>query len=209
MTPPADVPVRAAAPRGPPLAVPLDPQKKLARLAHPALGTARSLMKIAITGASGNVGTALLRRLAADGADELVGISRRPPPRIAPYASASWHAVDLSRQDSRTDLVSALDGVEAVVHAAWAIQPSHDRELLRATNQGGTMAVVSAARAAGVRHLVHLSSIGAYAAAPGQWKDEGWSTSGCLPPRTASTRLLANRCWTRSTICSSLGYGRR
>lgn len=160
------------------MAVPLDPQKKLPRLADSALGTASTLMKIAITGATGNVGTALLRRLAADGADELVGISRRPPPRIAPYASASWHAVDLSRQDTRADLLSAFDGVEAVVHAAWAIQPSHDRELLRATNQGGTMAVVSAARAAGVRHLVHLSSIGAYAAAPGQWKDEGWSTSG-------------------------------
>ena len=44
-------------------------------------------MRIVITGASGNVGTALLLRLGGDDGDghELVGISRRPPPVAPPY----------------------------------------------------------------------------------------------------------------------------
>lgn len=135
-------------------------------------------MKIAITGASGNVGTALLRRLSADGDADLVGISRRPPPQIEPYASAEWRAIDISKPSCEKQLREAFRGVDAVVHAAWAIQPSHDPSLLRATNQGGSRAVAAAAREAGVRHLVHLSSVGTYAAAPGQWKDESWSTAG-------------------------------
>jgi UDP-glucose 4-epimerase len=135
-------------------------------------------MKVAITGASGNVGTALLRRLCADGDADLVGISRRPPPTVEPYASVEWHAVDVSKPGCERQLREIFRGVDAVVHAAWAIQPSHQRELLRATNQGGSAAVAAAARAAGVPHLVHLSSVGTYAAASGQWKTEGWSTAG-------------------------------
>jgi nucleoside-diphosphate-sugar epimerase len=69
-------------------------------------------------------------------------------------------------------------GADAVVHLAWLIQPSHDREKLRRTNQDGTRSVAEAARAAGVRQLVHLSSIGTYAAAPGRTVDESWDNTG-------------------------------
>ncbi len=41
-------------------------------------------MRIVITGASANVGTALLRRLAGAG-HELVGVCRRPPASAPPY----------------------------------------------------------------------------------------------------------------------------
>jgi nucleoside-diphosphate-sugar epimerase len=64
------------------------------------------------------------------------------------------------------------------VHLAWLIQPSHDREQLRRVNQAGTEAVARAAVAAGVSHLVHQSSIGAYAPGPGREVDEHWPTSG-------------------------------
>jgi nucleoside-diphosphate-sugar epimerase len=119
-----------------------------------------------------------LRRLVIDGDADLVGISRRPPPQIEPYASVTWHALDISRPGCEQQLREIFRGVDAVVHAAWAIQPSHDRDLLGATNQGGSRVVATAARDVGVRHLVHLSSVGTYAAAPGQWKDENWSTAG-------------------------------
>ena len=135
-------------------------------------------MRIAITGASGNVGTALLRRLAATPHD-VVGISRRTPPASAPYDRARWVNVDLAADDAVPALTEAFTGADAVVHLAWQLQPSHDRDAMRRTNQGGTRAVVDAAAAAGVRHLVHISSLGAYAPAPrGVWADESWPTTG-------------------------------
>jgi UDP-glucose 4-epimerase len=141
-------------------------------------GYSQRIMRIAITGASGNVGTALLRRLRADGEHEVTAISRRKPPATDPYGSAEWKMIDLSSVTAKDRLTEAFNGMDAVVHLAWMIQPSHDRGLMRSTNQGGTQAVADAASAAGVPHLVHMSSVGTYAAAPGQWKDESWSTKG-------------------------------
>jgi nucleoside-diphosphate-sugar epimerase len=85
---------------------------------------------------------------------------------------------DLGQPGARERLLPVFRGADAVVHLAWLIQPSHDRETLRRTNQDGTRAVAEAARGAGVRHLVHLSSIGTYAAAPGRTVDESWDATG-------------------------------
>ena len=123
-------------------------------------------MRIAITGASGNIGTALLRRLTAGGEHQVVGVARRVPDGGEPYAAASWHSVDLAADDAAARLAAPFDGVDAVVHLAWAFQPSHDVAYLRRLGVGGTAAVLHAARTAGVRHLVHMSSVGAYSAAP-------------------------------------------
>jgi UDP-glucose 4-epimerase len=135
-------------------------------------------MRIAITGGSGNVGTALLRRLHGDD-HQLLAVSRRRPPDVPPYSDADWLELDLAGENAETALTSTLHGVDAVVHAAWLIQPSHDRELMRRTNQRGTRAVAAAAAAAHVPHLVHLSSIGAYSPAPnGEVVTEEWPTDG-------------------------------
>lgn len=150
-------------------------------------------MRIAITGASGNVGTALLRRLAADPGNELVGIARRRPPPVAPYSSAQWRCLDISAADAPAKLVEAFTGADVVVHLAWLIQPSYDRELLRRTNQGGTAAVVAAVRSAGVPHLVHQSSVGAYAPGPGRTVDETWSTAGVPTSMYSVDKAAAER----------------
>jgi uncharacterized protein YbjT (DUF2867 family) len=50
-------------------------------------------MRIAVTGATGNIGTATLRRLAADG-HELVGLARRLPPTAGD--PGEWVSVDLT-----------------------------------------------------------------------------------------------------------------
>ena len=61
-------------------------------------------MRIVITGASGNVGTALLRRLAAAGsAHDLVGVVRRPPEPVGPYESVHWHSLDVAGADAARD----------------------------------------------------------------------------------------------------------
>ncbi len=145
-------------------------------------------VRIAITGASGNVGTALLSALAGSG-HELRGLARRPPvtgrhrgdERAVPaYRQVAWFSADLSRPDSEPVLTELLDGCDAVVHLAWAIQPGHDRELLRRTNVEGTRRVLAAARRCGVTHLVQASSVGTYAPGPSPTArvDETWPTTG-------------------------------
>jgi nucleoside-diphosphate-sugar epimerase len=142
-------------------------------------------MRVVVVGASGNVGTAVLRRLAADATvTSLVAVVRRTPrrPPPAPYDAATWVACDVGAADDAATLATLADafaGADAVVHLAWAIQPSHDRERLRATNVLGTRRVLAAARRAGVPHVVTMSSVGAYSPSPGdEPRDESWPTDG-------------------------------
>src|SRR5215218_6240592 len=136
---------------------------------------------VAVTGASGNVGTALLRRLTAPaaGVAEVRGLARRRPPDIAPYDGVRWFPADLGEAASEEVLSEFLDGVDAVVHLAWALQPGRRPDDLRRVNVEGTRRVMRAAGVAGVRHVVHMSSIGAYApGAVGQRVAEDWPTTG-------------------------------
>ena len=120
-------------------------------------------MRIAITGASGNVGSAVLRRLTSDGDHDLTGVVRRPPHDAgAPYDAVYWVAADLTAPESEERLRSAFAGVDAVVHLAWGFQPSHRLEYLEELGVGGTRRVLAAVAAAAVPHLVHMSSVGAY-----------------------------------------------
>src|SRR5829696_6297591 len=115
-------------------------------------------MRIVITGASGNVGTALLRRLVEEGHHDIVGVVRRPPASGAPYDDVKWSSVDLTR-DEGSALVDACRGADAIVHLAWGFQPSHREDYLRELGVGGTRRVIEAARAAEVPHLVPMSSV--------------------------------------------------
>jgi UDP-glucose 4-epimerase len=140
-------------------------------------------MRIVVVGATGNVGTAVLRRLRADAeVDSLVAVARRTPPGRAapPYdAVTRWVACDVTQRDAGDVLVDAVRGADAVIHLAWAIQPSHDRAYLRAVNVDGTRAVLDAVDRAGVPHLVVASSIGTYASSPGdEPRDESWPATG-------------------------------
>jgi nucleoside-diphosphate-sugar epimerase len=138
-------------------------------------------MRIVITGATGNVGTAVLRRLAASGEHELVGLARRVPdgPTVAGERATAWRRVDLTDAACERDLVDAFTGADAVVHLAWGFQPSHDIDYLERLGVGGTRHVVEAVRRAGVPHLVHMSSMGAYSPrADDEPVDESWPTGG-------------------------------
>jgi nucleoside-diphosphate-sugar epimerase len=137
-------------------------------------------VRIVITGASGNIGTALLRRLGAE-ADQhqIVGVCRRPPSGGFPYDGVEWVSIDLADVDAFGQLLPVLDGADAVVHLAWGFQPSRDVEYLRRLDVGGSAAVLEAARKAGVAHLVHMSSLGAYTPrADDAPVDESWPTEG-------------------------------
>lgn len=152
-------------------------------------------MRVAVTGASGNVGTALARALLAAGHD-VVGVVRRPPDRTGPYGEVQWHSVDLTAAEAARQLTTAFEGADAVVHLAWGFQPSHDIDYLERLGVGGTAAVLGAVSAAGVPHLVHQSSLGAYS--PGlddtpvaeSWPTGGIPTAPYSRHKVAAERLL-------------------
>lgn len=137
-------------------------------------------MRIVITGASGNVGSALLRRLSeSTTGHEVIGVVRRPPDPTGVYATAQWHALDIAHDDAAVKLRPIVEGADAVVHLAWGFQPTRNTDYLTRIGVGGTSAVLEAVRATGVRHLLHMSSVGAYAAGSyASTVDESWPTDG-------------------------------
>ncbi len=122
------------------------------------------MSSLLITGASGNIGTAVLRRLQAQWPDlDVVAIARREPPPLPPYDRARWYSIDLSEPSSVNALGEAMAGVTAVLHLAWGFQPTRDPDYLRRLAVEGSARVLAAAQDAGVEHLVHMSSVGTYA----------------------------------------------
>jgi UDP-glucose 4-epimerase len=131
-------------------------------------------VRVAVVGASGNVGTSLLECLADEPAvDSVVGIARRLPGEQ--FAKTEWRQADISRDD----LTPHLRDADAVVHLAWLIQPGRDLATVRATNVDGSARVFRAAAEAGVPGLVYASSVGAYSPGPkDRGVDESWATGG-------------------------------
>jgi UDP-glucose 4-epimerase len=118
----------------------------------------RSFVRIVVTGASGNVGSALLRRLLAVGGHDILGVARRVPEEPgAPFDAVSWRSLDLTEDTATDDLREAFRGADAVVHLAWGFQPSHDIAYLEALGVGGTRRVLEAVALEDVRHVVHMS----------------------------------------------------
>jgi UDP-glucose 4-epimerase len=131
-------------------------------------------MKVVVTGATGNVGTSVLRALRASGAvDEVVAVARRAPGR-------DLEGAEFVRADITTDdLGKVFAGAAAVVHLAWLIQPGRDEAVTRRVNVEGSRRVFAAVVAAGVPALIHASSVGAYSRGPKDRQvDENWPTDG-------------------------------
>lgn len=138
-------------------------------------------MRVVITGASGNIGTALLRLLRDTPEITSIGaVATHQPTPAAPYDAADWLACDLADRSAVTPLAELMRGATAVVHLAWDILGSHRRQAQRRTNLLGSNHVIDAATQAGVRQLVHLSSVAAYAPDPEHEVEvsEHWPTEG-------------------------------
>ncbi|CAM4086267.1 NAD-dependent epimerase/dehydratase family protein [Kibdelosporangium persicum] len=127
-------------------------------------------MKVVVTGASGNIGAALLR----DHPWCAVGVSRRRPETNLPYVEC-----DIGGPTAVAQLTEAFAGADAVVHLAWAIHPRTTEPDMWRTNLGGTTNVLRAVVAAGVPHFVCASSVAAYASAD-RWRfvTENWPCTG-------------------------------
>jgi UDP-glucose 4-epimerase len=131
-------------------------------------------MKVVVTGATGNVGTSTVQALSeSQEIDEIVGLARREPTWTPP--KTSWIEANVLT----ADLGAIFKGADAVIHLAWAIQPSRDAVTLERINIEGSRRVFAAIAAAGVPKLVHASSVGAYSRGPKDHEvDEGWPTEG-------------------------------
>ncbi|HVX33101.1 MAG TPA: NAD-dependent epimerase/dehydratase family protein, partial [Solirubrobacterales bacterium] len=132
-------------------------------------------MRVVVTGATGNVGTSVLAALGRDQQiTEIVGLARRVPESLS-LPKVRWHQADVTV----TPLAPVFEGADAVVHLAWAIQPSHDEPTMERVNVLGSQRVFGAAAQAGVAALVYASSVGAYSKGPKDREvEESWPTDG-------------------------------
>jgi nucleoside-diphosphate-sugar epimerase len=130
-------------------------------------------MRVVITGATGNLGTSCIAALVQEPrVREIVGLARRLP-------DVGFPKTRFVRADVRSaHLPSLFAGADAIIHLAWALQPSHAREELEQVNVQGSRRVFRAAIEAGVPTLIHASSIGTYAEGHGRVVDESWSHGG-------------------------------
>lgn len=109
-------------------------------------------MILAVTGGTGFVGGHLLR-MAAETGHQVRALTRKP--QLA-EGGIRWIEGALDRPDS---LASLCAGADAVIHIAGLI--SGDKAAFRRVNVEGTRTMVEAARQAGVRRFVHVSSLAA------------------------------------------------
>lgn len=119
---------------------------------------------LAVTGGTGFVGAHLL------GAAREAGLHVRALTRgwRPPEDGIDWVEGALDRRES---LAKLCDGADAVVHVAGLIN-APDRAAFERVNVGGTANLIDAARGAGVRRFVHISSL---AAREPDLSDYGWS----------------------------------
>lgn len=128
-------------------------------------------MKLAITGAAGRVAQLLRPALA----DHTVRVVDRDP-------AAGWGDADVITGDLADTAVAAstVDGMDAVLHLAANPDPNATWADLRRPNMEATVAVLAAAREAGVHRVVLASSVHAL----GGWLRPGTGlVDPQLPPR--------------------------
>ena len=127
-------------------------------------------MRILVTGATGYVGQRLAHRL-ADGGATVHALVRSPE-----KAKALAHERIVIFSGDILDpasLASAAEGCEAAFHAAALVSVwAKDPEDYRRVNVGGTLNVLDAAEAAGVRRVVITSTAGVFGPSDGGLVDE-------------------------------------
>lgn len=129
-------------------------------------------MKVFVTGGTGFIGGAVVRRLRARG-DDVVALVRNPAKGVAlEELGCTLVAGDLN--DERA-IRSGMEGCDAVIHAAAVYEvgiPVSERRSMREANVGGTERVLGAALEAGIPRVVYVSTVGVFGNTHGQVVDE-------------------------------------
>jgi uncharacterized protein YbjT (DUF2867 family) len=108
---------------------------------------------LAITGGTGFVGQCLIRKARAEGW-QVRALARSPQP---PIEGVTWI---IGALDQPQALVSLCTESDAIIHVAGVVN-APDLAGFEAGNVAGTLAMVEAARAAGTRRFIHVSSLSA------------------------------------------------
>ena len=118
-------------------------------------------LTVAVTGASGYLGTRLIRTLCSDERiDRVLGFDLGPPQ----FKSDKFIFDVVDVRDKR--LSSRLSDVDVIVHLASVMDPIHDEAVMRDINVNGSQNVFIAAADAGVGKIVYSSSATVYGAHP-------------------------------------------
>ena len=146
-------------------------------------------MRIAITGATGNIGTSLVAALLEEPrVRQIVAIARRAPSSTPP------RVFFLPGDVSNDDPAPWFEGVDAVIHLAWEVRSAHDRKRLWRNNVDGSARVFDAAARAGVRTLVHASSVGVYSEGPRhELVEESWPREGIASSQYSLQKAAVER----------------
>ncbi|MFO8111442.1 MAG: NAD-dependent epimerase/dehydratase family protein [Desulfosalsimonadaceae bacterium] len=124
-------------------------------------------MSVFITGASGFVGQAIVHRLGRDGHDLTALLL--PEEAVPDWSVVRCVRGDITRPET---LVNAMDGMDAVIHLAGVVGYGVSWAQCRRLNVEGTINVVRAAVASGVRRFIHMSSVSVYGRVSGKRLDE-------------------------------------
>jgi UDP-glucose 4-epimerase len=115
-------------------------------------------MNALVTGSSGSLGQSLTRILANDPRFEtVVGVDVRHPTVVPP--GTAFVAADVRSPLSE---IFRRHRIDSVVHTAFVVRPLRDANLMEDINVNGSKAVLESCRAAGVKHLLLLSSATVY-----------------------------------------------
>ena len=131
-------------------------------------------MRVIIVGATGNLGTSVLRSLEnEDRVESVLGLARRRPELR--MSKVEWGEADVTKDD----LAPHFRDADVVVSLHWLIQPSRDLNKLWMVNVEGNSRLMRAVKEAEVPALLYASSIGAYSPGPkDRFVDESWPTNG-------------------------------
>lgn len=114
-------------------------------------------MKILLTGATGFLGGEIARQLAQKGHE--LRLTTRPTSKLEGLANVPHERVVADLGDEAA-LLSAMQGVDAVIHTAGNVgNRLADRDALYRVNRDGTKHLMEAAQRAGIKRVVHTSSI--------------------------------------------------
>ena len=122
-----------------------------------------SPLRVAVTGASGYIGSRLIRQIQSSENVEFVLAMDIRPPDVDYSDRVTFVQHDIG--DPFPDLF-ADHRIGSVVHLAYLLNPGRRREVSRRVNVTGTDNVLDACAAADVRHVLYLSSTSVYGAHP-------------------------------------------
>jgi UDP-glucose 4-epimerase len=117
-----------------------------------------------VTGGSGYIGSRLVARLAEEETTDRVVVADLRPPRT-PRPKVTYERLDVSDTQAAHALF-ARERPDILVHLAFVLNPIHDERKMYEVDVNGTSAVLEAATAAEVGHVLVTSSATAYGAFP-------------------------------------------